>query len=113
MMSQNKRNDTMIIRSWKGATKRSDAEKYYEYLLETGVKEYQDTEGNQGVFVLRRDVGDKTEFLLLSLWDSIGSIRSFAGSEPEKAVFYPEDEKYLIEFDEEVTHLDVLYSSKK
>ena len=103
----------MIIRSWKGATKRSDAEKYYEYLLETGVKEYQDTEGNQGVYILRRDVGDKTEFLLLSLWDSFESIRSFAGSEPEKAVFYPEDEEYLVDFDKEVTHFDVLYSPKK
>lgn len=103
----------MIMRSWKGATNSSDAEKYYEYLLKTGIKEYQETEGNQGVFVLRRDVGDKTEFLLLSLWDSIGSIRSFAGSEPEKAVFYPEDEKYLIDFDKQVTHFDVLYSPIK
>lgn len=103
----------MIIRSWKGATKKSDAEEYYEYLLETGIKEYQETEGNQGVYVLRKDDGDRTEFILLSLWDSFKSIRSFAGSEPEKAVFYPEDEEYLIDFDKEVTHFDVLYSSKK
>lgn len=103
----------MIIRSWKGTTKRSDAEEYYEYLLRTGIKEYQEIEGNQGVYVLRKDEGDKTEFLLLSLWDSFESIKAFAGSEPEKAVFYPEDEKYLIEFDKEVTHFDVLYSPKK
>ncbi|MCH8272316.1 MAG: antibiotic biosynthesis monooxygenase [Candidatus Marinimicrobia bacterium] len=103
----------MIIRSWKGATKKSDAEEYYEYLLETGIKEYQETEGNQGVYVLRKDDGDRTEFILLSLWDSFKSIRSFAGSEPEKAVFYPEDEEYLIDFDKEVTHFDVLYSSKQ
>ncbi len=103
----------MVMRSWKGATNRSDAEEYYEYLLKTGIKEYQETEGNQGVYLLRRDVGDKSEFLLLSLWDSFKSIRSFAGSEPEKAVFYPEDGKYLIDFDEKVTHFDVLYSSKK
>ena len=103
----------MIIRSWKGATERSDAEEYYEYLLKTGIKDCQETEGNQGVYILRRDVGDKAEFLFLSLWDSFKSIRSFAGSEPEKAVFYPQDEKYLINFDEEVTHFDVLYSPKK
>ena len=99
----------MVMRRWKGVTNRSDAEEYYEYLLKTGIKEYQETEGNQGVYLLRRDVGDKTEFLLLSLWDSLKSIRSFAGSEPDKAVFYPEDEKYLIDFEKKVKHFDVLY----
>ena len=100
----------MIMRSWKGFTNRSDAEEYFDYLNKTGIKAYQETEGNRGVYVLRRDQGDKTEFLLLSFWDSIESVRSFAGSEPEKAVFYPEDEKFLIEFDKEVAHFDVLLS---
>lgn len=100
----------MIMRSWKGSVNKSDAEEYFAYLNKTGIREYQETEGNQGVYVLRKDEGYKTEFLLLSLWDSIESIKSFAGSEPEKAVFYPEDEKYLIEFDEKVSHYEVLHS---
>ena len=100
----------MIMRSWKGATKRSDAEEYFNYLNKTGIKAYQETEGNRGVYVLRKDEGDKTEFLLLSFWDSIESVRSFSGPEPEKAVFYPEDENFLIKFDKTVTHFDVLLS---
>lgn len=100
----------MIMRSWRGSVNKNDADEYFAYLNKTGIREYQETNGNQGVYVLRKDEGDKTEFLLLSLWDSIESIKSFAGSEPEKAVFYPEDEKYLIEFDEKVTHYDVLLS---
>jgi len=100
----------MIMRSWKGTTNRSDAEKYFDYLNKTGIKAYQETEGNRGVYVLRKDEGDKTEFLLLSFWDSIESIESFAGPEPEMAVFYPEDEKFLIEYDKEVAHFDVLLS---
>lgn len=100
----------MIMRSWEGTTNKSDADAYYKYLIKTGIKAYQETEGNRGVYLLRKDEGNKSKFLLLSLWDSIESVKSFSGSEPEKAVFYPEDEKYLIEFDKEVSHFDVLLS---
>ena len=99
----------MIMRSWKGSTKKIDAEEYFDYLNKTGIRACEETDGNQGVYVVRKDEGDKTEFLFLSFWDSIESIRSFAGPEPEKAVFYPEDEKYLIDFDEKVMNYDVLH----
>lgn len=98
----------MIIRSWRGATSRSDADSYFEYLKATGVKEYRATPGNRGVYVLRRIVGDRAEFLLLSLWDSMDAVRQFAGPDPEKAVFYPEDDAFLVEFDRDVKHYEVL-----
>ena len=101
----------MIMRIWKGSTRRSDSDSYYKYLQETGVKEYRETTGNHGVYVLRRNEGDHSEFLLLSLWDSVESIKGFAGSDYEKAVFYPEDAKYLVEFDKHVDHFEVLFSS--
>ena len=100
----------MIIRMWKGSTDRADSDAYFDYLKETGLKEYQETPGNLGVYVLRRDYDDKTEFLLLSHWESMDAIEVFAGSNPDKAVFYPEDEKYLVEYDKHVTHYEVLQS---
>ena len=100
----------MIIRMWKGSTKRADSDAYLDYLKETGIKEYQETPGNHGVYVLRRDYDDKTEFLLLSQWESMQSIKTFAGSNPDKAVFYPEDEQYLVKYDKHVTHYEVLHS---
>ncbi|MCH7618190.1 MAG: antibiotic biosynthesis monooxygenase [Candidatus Marinimicrobia bacterium] len=103
----------MIMRIWKGSTHRSDSDSYYEYLQETGVKEYRKTTGNHGVYVLRRNVDDRSEFLLLSLWDSFESIKRFAGSDYEKAVFYPEDTKYLVKFDKHVEHFEVLSSDLK
>jgi len=103
----------MIMRIWKSSTHRSDSDSYYEYLQETGVKEYRKTTGNHGVYVLRRNVDDRSEFLLLSLWDSFESIKRFAGSDYEKAVFYPEDAKYLVKFDKHVEHFEVLSSDLK
>jgi hypothetical protein len=41
--------------------------------------------------MLRRDDGERTEFITLSLWDSENAIRAFAGDDIEAAVLYPED----------------------
>ncbi len=99
----------MIMRSWRGSTTLADAEAYYQYIQETGIKGYQSTPGNRGVYVLRRTVDGRAEFLLLSLWDSMEAIHRFAGPDPERAVFYPEDERFLVEFDRTVNHYEVLF----
>jgi heme-degrading monooxygenase HmoA len=81
---------------------------YFEYLQKTGLKEYASIPGNQGVWVLRRVDDGKSEFTLISLWDSWDAIKAFAGPDPEKAVFYPEDEKFLLERGPRVIHYEVL-----
>jgi heme-degrading monooxygenase HmoA len=98
----------MIARIWKGATRADDADAYVEYLNETGVKEYTATEGNRGVHMLRRLEGDRCEFLMLTFWDSMEAVKGFAGDEPERAVFYPEDDRFLIERDLTSSHWEVV-----
>ena len=34
---------------------------------------------------------------MFTLWDSMEAVTAFAGTEPERAVFYPEDDRYLID----------------
>jgi heme-degrading monooxygenase HmoA len=101
----------MIARTWRGATKAEDADAYLEYLHQTGLAEYRKTEGNRGVLGLRRIVNDRAEFLLISLWDSKEAIRQFAGDDIEKAVFYPEDERFLVERDNHVSHYEVVFDT--
>lgn len=43
----------MIARIWRGVTRASDADAYFDYLRETGLKEYAATPGNRGVQTLR------------------------------------------------------------
>jgi heme-degrading monooxygenase HmoA len=66
------------------------------YIRETAFAEYAETHGNRGAWMLRRDQGERTEFITLSLWDSVDAIRAFAGDDIEAAVLYPEDERYLV-----------------
>ncbi len=98
----------MIARIWRGITPESKADHYVDYLRKTGVKEYRSTKGNRGVYLLRRIVDGSAEFTLISLWDSMESIRRFAGPDVEKAVYYPEDKDFLVELEPEVSHYQVL-----
>ena len=101
----------MIARMWRGATRVSDAEEYLEYLDRTGHAEYGRVAGHLRTVTLRRLRADRAEFVVLSFWKSFDAIRQFAGSDVERAVFYPEDDRYLVEREERVAHFDVVYDS--
>ena len=103
----------MIARAWAGATRAVDADTYLDYLHQTGVTEYRATPGNRGVLALRRIAGDQAEFLLVTLWDSEEAIRRFAGDDIEQAVFYPEDDRFLVARDERVRHYEVVYQAEE
>lgn len=59
--------------------------------------------------MLLRDLGDgTTEVVTLSWWTSIEAIKAFAGEDHERARYYPEDDRYLLEKPEGVEHSDVV-----
>jgi heme-degrading monooxygenase HmoA len=97
----------MIARIWRGAVRAQDADEYAAYVEETGIAGYRQTPGNRGAWLLRRTDGERTEIVTMSFWDSREAIEGFAGEDIEKAVFYPEDDRFLVERDLRVTHYDV------
>jgi heme-degrading monooxygenase HmoA len=97
----------MIARIWSGAVRSEDGDAYAAYIGETGLAGYVATPGNRGAWLLRREVDDRTEFVAFTLWDSLDAIRAFAGDDVETAVYYPEDDRYLVERDAMVKHYEV------
>jgi heme-degrading monooxygenase HmoA len=97
----------MVARIWRGWTAAADADTYVEYLQQTGIPEYRATPGNLGAFILRRPDGDRVEFLTLSFWESLESIEAFAGEPVDRAVFYPEDDRFLVDREEHVHHFEL------
>ncbi|MBS0439174.1 MAG: antibiotic biosynthesis monooxygenase [Proteobacteria bacterium] len=97
----------MIARIWRGITQKDKADDYLAYLQETGIKDYANTPGNRGVNVLRREQGEHCEFMLISLWESMDAVRAFAGENPDKSVYYPEDDRYLLDMEPLVRHYEV------
>lgn len=100
-----------VVRTWRGATRVEDGVAYARYLEQTGLAQYRNTPGNLGVLGLRRLKDGIAEFLLVTLWESEAAVRRFAGPDMSEAKFYPEDEKYLIQWDREAEHFEVIYRS--
>jgi heme-degrading monooxygenase HmoA len=98
----------VIARIWRGVVRSEDGDDYADYIRDTGFNQYAGTAGNRGAWMLRRDDGDRTEFITYSLWESVDAIRAFAGDDIDAAVYYPEDERYLIERDATVSHYEVV-----
>jgi len=98
----------VIARMWRGWTASDRATDYVAYLDRTGVPDLRATPGNRGVYVLHREVeDDRTEFVVLSLWDSRDSIVAFAGEDIEVARFYPEDDDFLVQREWTSAHYEV------
>jgi heme-degrading monooxygenase HmoA len=96
-----------IARLWRGRTLASKADEYQVYLFASGIARIRETPGNLGVTVMRRADGKETEFLVISIWESIDAIRRFAGKDYEKAVILDRDREYLITVEPNVRHYEI------
>ena len=72
----------MIARIWHGRTKADKAEDYLDYMKKTGFDAYASASGHRGLYVLRQIREGVADFHVLSLWDSMDAVRSFAGERP-------------------------------
>ena len=99
----------MITRIWHGKTKASDADIYLDYIRQTGLADYRYVKGNLSAKIWRRTEGDVCHFYTVTEWDSIESIKQFAGEDYQKARYYEGDKKYLLAFEETVTHYETFY----
>lgn len=102
----------MIARTWHGRVPAEKSAAYAEFLDNKGIRDYLATHGNAGVYVMRRIEKDVAHFLLISLWDSMESIRQFAGQNADQAYYYPEDKDFLLEFEPNVQHYEILNFEK-
>jgi heme-degrading monooxygenase HmoA len=101
----------MIVRIWRGYTPAEKAEEYAALISRTGLRDYEATPGNRGAMIVRREERGTAEFLVVSFWEDFDAIRRFAGPDPEKAVYYPEDEAYLLGKETRVAHYEVAAGS--
>ena len=91
-----------------GHDRRGPGRRVREYLRGTGLADYVKTPGNHGVSMLVRRHDGRADFTLISYWESMEHVKAFAGDDPEVAVFYPEDDDFLIDRETTVTHHDVV-----
>ncbi|HTV87058.1 MAG TPA: hypothetical protein VME63_16780 [Dyella sp.] len=98
----------MICRIWHGRTSRERADEYAVFLAQRAIPDYRSVPGNLDAAILRRDEGEVTHFLTVTHWVSERAISAFAGEDVLKARYYPEDAGFLLEFEAQVQHFDVV-----
>lgn len=97
----------MIARHWRGWTELQNADAYESLLKQKVLPELKKLEGYRGGYVLRNDGPREIEFLVVNLFDSIETVKLFAGDDYATPVFEPEAKRLLSRIEPQATHYDV------
>jgi heme-degrading monooxygenase HmoA len=103
----------MIVRAWRGCASPAHSSAYPEHFRRRVVPDLERIEGFLGASLLQQVRADEVEFLVLTRWQSMDSIRAFAGDKPEKAVVEPDAVAALSSFDRTVQHYEVVEELSK
>lgn len=98
----------MVVRIWRGRTSSAKADEYENFLRETAYPDYGDVSGNRGWMLLRHPLGDTVEFMFVSFWESMEAVTRYAGGDPERPKYYPEDRAALLNLPDRVEHFAVV-----
>jgi heme-degrading monooxygenase HmoA len=98
----------MIARMWNGSTRQADADQYITHLRRHVIPQLASIDGYRGIQVLRRHQEDTTEFVVMTLWESMEAIRGFTGPDTDAAVVAPEAQALLSKYDRRVAHYEVV-----
>jgi heme-degrading monooxygenase HmoA len=98
----------MIARVWHGSTRPADAERYVSHLQQNVFPALRTIDGFRGVQLLRRARGDRVDFIVTTMWESVEAIARFAGTDPEMAVVAPEAQAILTSYDRRAAHYDIV-----
>lgn len=99
----------MISRIWHGWTTPENADAYERLLRHEIIEGFKDRkiDGFRRMHILRRILGEEVEFTTIMWFDSIESIKVFAGENYEASVVPPEARALLSRFDTHAQHYEV------
>lgn len=98
----------MIARHWRGLAKADRADAYVGHLREETFPGIRKLPGFKSASILRRDVPEGVEFLIVTTWESLEAIRAFAGANIEAAVVPEKAQEMMLDYDRVVRHYDVV-----
>lgn len=99
----------MISRIWHGYTTPLHADAY-ENLLRDEIFAWiasKNIPGYRGIQLYRRELADEIEFITIMWFDSMDSVKAFAGEDYETAVVLPQAQALLARYDARSQHYEV------
>jgi heme-degrading monooxygenase HmoA len=97
----------MIERHWKGITQPSEADKYTRHLMAETFQKLKVMSGFIRASILKKEVAEGVEFLIVTVWESLENIKEFTGEDISVAVVPDKVKKMMVRFDETADHYEV------
>jgi heme-degrading monooxygenase HmoA len=97
----------MIVRTWSARTS-ADPDAYENEFRTNVLDALSGLDGFRGAYLLRRAHATGTEFVTLTLFDSLEDVRRFAGPDVDAANVSPTARAVLDDVDERVRHYTVV-----
>jgi len=96
----------MISRHWTGLAKKERANEYTTHLQNDTFKKIKTINGFISARILKREVKEGIEFLIITEWKTLDSIKQFAGANIDSAVVPKLVQDIMIKYDENVLHYE-------
>jgi heme-degrading monooxygenase HmoA len=103
----------MIARTWRGKATPDKAADYQHHFLTNVAPHIAAIPGHRGAQLLRHEVTGQVKFAAVTFWESMDSIKAFAGADPTVSVIEPEGWAALSSFDDHATHDEVVFMQHK
>jgi heme-degrading monooxygenase HmoA len=100
---------TAISRHWRAIAKPDQVDRYLEHLTSQTFPALQRIAGFTSAVVLRRDIAEGTELVVITEWTSMTAIEEFAGPDPELAVVPEVVTQMMVEYDARVRHYAAMF----
>lgn len=98
----------MIARFWSAHTAPVQLPAYVDHLRNHVLPTLKKVDGYAGAMLLERAAAESVEIIVITFWQSLDSIRGFAGADLEQAVVADEAASLLTEFDQRVRHYELV-----
>jgi len=102
------RSTEVISRQWRGLAKAEFAETYIEHLRTETFPAIRELPGFVSASILRRSMPEGVEFLIVTQWASLDSIRAFAGENVDAAVVPQKVQDMMLDYDQIVQHYEIV-----
>lgn len=97
----------MIARHWIGITKFEEVENYLAYLHHERFPYVATIDGYVRTEILTRKLEEGIEFLIISYWASLESLKQFAGENYERAVVPEKIQSMFLSYEDTARHYEV------
>ncbi len=103
----------MIERHWKGIAKKERANEYIAHLRNDTFQEIKKIKGFISASILKRDLSEGVEFLVITKWETLEVIKQFAGEKIETAVVPKLVQDIMVKYDKNVRHYEVNFTTEE